>query len=225
MSTPCTPTIDELRARGRWNPLWDRLADWDPEWTEHFLVAATSPWKSGVLQPKTIELICIAGDAACSHLYAPGTRRHVRAALELGATRDEILAVLKLASLLGFQTIHFAVPILAAELGEPGHASAVSQLRRWDGDWAAQVAEVTASSRNGVLDSKTVELICIGLNAAATHLNGDALRHHIKAALDAGVSRGEIIEVFKVASTLGIHACNVGVPILDEELASRRAQR
>jgi len=220
-----TPTIDELRARGRWNPLWDRLADWDPEWTEHFLVAATSPWTSGVLAPKTIELICIAGDAACSHLYAPGTRRHIRAALELGATRDDILATLKLASLLGFQTFHFAVPILADVLGEPAHPTAIAQLRAWDPEWAMHMAEVATAARDSVLDFKTRELICIGLNAAATHLNGDALRHHVKAAIDAGVSRTEIVEVLKIASTIGIHACNVGVPILDEELASRRALR
>jgi alkylhydroperoxidase/carboxymuconolactone decarboxylase family protein YurZ len=147
------------------------------------------------------------------------------ALLELGATRDEILAVPEacIPARLSDDPVRGADPRRRARRVD--HASAVSRLRRWDGDWAAQVAEVTASSRNGVLDLRTVELICIGLNAAATHLNGDALRHHIKAALDAGVSRGEIIEVFKVASTIGIHACNVGVPILDEELASRRAQR
>jgi len=220
-----TPTIDELRARGRWNPLWDRLADWDPEWTEHFLAAATSPWKSGVLAPKTIELICIAGDAACSHLYAPGTRRHIRAALELGATRDEILATLKLASLLGFQTFHFAVPILADALGESAHPTAAAQLREWDAAWAMQMAEIASATRNGALDVKTRELICVGLNAAATHMNAEALRHHVRSALDAGVSRAEVVEVLKIASTIGIHACNVGVPILDDELAARRAPR
>jgi alkylhydroperoxidase/carboxymuconolactone decarboxylase family protein YurZ len=217
-----TPTIDELRARGRWNPLWDRLAEWEPEWTELFLLAATSPWKSGVLPAKTIELICIAGDAACTHLYAPGTRRHIRAALELGATRDEILAVLKLTSLLGFQALHLAVPILADELGEANSDPPLLQLFQWDPAWAAQVSLLSAAPREGALDAKTVELICIGVNSAATHLNADAVRHHIGAAIAAGATREEIVEVLKVASIVGIHACNLAVPILDEELALRR---
>lgn len=218
-----TPTIDEMRKHGRWNPLWDQLAEWDPEWIDQFLCAATAPWKNGILPAKTIELICIAGDAVCTHSYAPGTRRHIRAALELGATRGEILAVLKLASLVGFQTLHLAIPILAAELGESTERGPLPQLREWDAAWSAQVSAVADSARDGTLDAKTVELICVGVNAAATHLNADAVRHHVRAALTAGATRQEIVEVLKVASTIGIHACNLAVPILAEELASRHA--
>ena len=216
-----TPTIDELRAGGRWNPLWDRLAQWDAEWTEGVVRAATSPWQSGILPNKTLELICVAGNVACSHLYAPGARRHIRAALAAGATRDEILATVKLASLLGFQAIHLGVPILAQELGESTDCPPLQQLARWDGSWAAHVSIVASSPRDGVLDEKTIELICIGINAAATHLNADAVRHHVKAALAVGATRAEIVEVLKVATTVGLHACNLAVPILDEELASR----
>jgi alkylhydroperoxidase/carboxymuconolactone decarboxylase family protein YurZ len=184
--------------------------------------SAIAPWKNGILSPKTIELICIAGNVACSHLYAPGARRHIRAALAAGATRDEILAAMRLAALLGFQSIHLGVPILAQELGEPVVRPAVLQLREWDGGWAMQMSIITAIARSCVLDPKTVELICIGINAAATHLNAEAARSHIKAALAAGATRAEIVEVLKVATTVGVHACNLAVPILDEELASQR---
>jgi len=44
----------------------------------------TNPWTSGILPRKTIELICIAVNAACTNLNEDGTRRHIRAA-ELGA--------------------------------------------------------------------------------------------------------------------------------------------
>jgi alkylhydroperoxidase/carboxymuconolactone decarboxylase family protein YurZ len=216
-----TPTIDELRARGRWNPLWDRLAEWEPQWLECFAQLATSPWRNGVLSAKTIEFVCIAGDAACSHLYAPGAQRHIAAALDAGASREEILGVLKLASLLGLQTFHFAVPILAEATGASADAAPLAQLREWDAAWTEQVARLNASARDGVLDAKTVELICVGVNAAATHMNEAAVRHHVKAALHAGASRAEIVEVLKVATTVGIHACNLAVPILDQELAAR----
>lgn len=38
----------------------------------------------------------------------------------------------------------------------------------------------------------------------------------MRAALEAGASIAEITEVLELTSTLGIHACNIGVPILVE---------
>ncbi|WP_345033809.1 carboxymuconolactone decarboxylase family protein [Streptomyces sannanensis] len=105
-----------MRENGSWNPLWDQLHEWDPVWTEQFMKTATAPWKSGILEPKVIELLCIAVDAACTHMYSSGVRRHIRAALELGATREEILEVLKLATVVGIHACNIGVPILAEEV-------------------------------------------------------------------------------------------------------------
>jgi alkylhydroperoxidase/carboxymuconolactone decarboxylase family protein YurZ len=69
-----------------------------------------------VLDAKTIEFIAIAVDASCTHLYAPGVRRHIRQALALGATKDEITAVLQLVSVLGIHTLSVGAPILLEEL-------------------------------------------------------------------------------------------------------------
>ncbi|MFF4148476.1 carboxymuconolactone decarboxylase family protein [Streptomyces sp. NPDC001698] len=111
-----SPTVDQMRENGSWNSLWDQLYEWDPEWTEQFMKTAMMPWNSGVLEPKVIELLCIAVDAACTHMYSPGVRRHIRSALELGVTREEILEVLKLATVLGIHACNVGVPILAQEL-------------------------------------------------------------------------------------------------------------
>ncbi|MDG3010165.1 carboxymuconolactone decarboxylase family protein [Rhodococcus sp. D2-41] len=108
--------VDTMRAAGSWNSLWDGLAEMDPEWTEQYLATATQSWRSGVLSPKTIELLCIAVDASCTHMYAPGVRRHIRAALELGVTAEEILEVLKLATVVGIHSCNIGVPILVEEL-------------------------------------------------------------------------------------------------------------
>ena len=70
----------------------------------------------GVLDPKTVEFIAIAVDASCTHMYAPGVRRHVRKALELGATKEEITAVLQCVSVLGIHTMSLGAPILQEEL-------------------------------------------------------------------------------------------------------------
>lgn len=105
-----------MRASGQWNALWDELAELDPEWTEDYLALATRSWRNGVLSPQVVELLCIAVDAACTHMYAPGVRRHIRAALELGVTGEEILEVLKLATVVGIHSCNVGVPILAEEL-------------------------------------------------------------------------------------------------------------
>jgi alkylhydroperoxidase/carboxymuconolactone decarboxylase family protein YurZ len=49
-------------------------------------------------------------------MYAPGTRRHINAALKLGATMEEIMEVLKLCVVQGVEGLNLGVPILAEEL-------------------------------------------------------------------------------------------------------------
>jgi alkylhydroperoxidase/carboxymuconolactone decarboxylase family protein YurZ len=110
-----TPICDALRASGNWNPNWDPFAELDPGWTEKFMAMGTAPLISGVLDAKTIEFIAIAVDASCTHMYAPGVRRHIRKALELGATKEEITAVLQCVSVLGIHTMSMAAPILIEE--------------------------------------------------------------------------------------------------------------
>jgi len=107
---------DRLRALGQWNAEWQPFYELDPVWTERFIAMGASPMLSGVLDPKVIELIAIAVDASCTHLYAPGVRRHIRQALALGATAQEITAVLQLTSVLGIHTMSLAAPILHEEL-------------------------------------------------------------------------------------------------------------
>ena len=110
-----TPVSDRLRRSGSWNPAWDTLAELDPAWTEKFVTMGTHPFTSGVLDPKTWELIAIAVDASCTHLYAPGVRRHIRKALELGATKQEIFAVLQAVAVLGIHSCALGVPMLVEE--------------------------------------------------------------------------------------------------------------
>lgn len=110
-----TPTCDAMREAGNWNPAWDTLTELDAGWIEKFLAMAVHPMRKGVLEPKTIELISIAVDASCTHLYAPGVRRHIRKALELGASVEEVLAVLQLTSVLGIHSMAVGAPLLIEE--------------------------------------------------------------------------------------------------------------
>ena len=113
---PATPMCDQLRKIGQWNAAWDPFYELDPAWTEKFMAMGLAPMQSGVLDAKTIEFIAIAVDASCTHLYDPGVRRHIRQALALGATQEEITAVLQCVSVLGIHTMSLGAPILLEEL-------------------------------------------------------------------------------------------------------------
>jgi alkylhydroperoxidase/carboxymuconolactone decarboxylase family protein YurZ len=104
------------QATGNWNPSWEPFARLDPTWTEKAIAMAIAPAVSGALDTKTAELIGIALDASCMHLYPAGLRRHIRRALQAGATKEEITAVLQLVSLQGLHSMRLGAPILLDEL-------------------------------------------------------------------------------------------------------------
>ena len=110
------PARSRKKSSGNWNPDWEPFAKLDPAWTEKVIAMAIAPAVSGVLDAKTIALIGIALDATCTHMYAPGVRRHIQRALKAGAAKEEITAVLQLASLQGLHSMCLGAPILLEEL-------------------------------------------------------------------------------------------------------------
>ncbi|OGA22928.1 MAG: carboxymuconolactone decarboxylase [Betaproteobacteria bacterium RIFCSPLOWO2_02_FULL_67_19] len=115
---PKTPFTDAQRASGDWNPLWTTFSAWDPEFLEAYLRLRNVPFRNGPLPKKYKELILVAINAATTHLYGPGVRRHIRNALQHGATRREILETIELTTVLGIHSSNLAVPILAEEFAE-----------------------------------------------------------------------------------------------------------
>jgi len=87
------------------------LREWEPQWAETFVQMTTNPWPNGVLPRKFIELVSLGLNAACTNLNPDDTRRHIRAALVAGATRDEILFVLKCASVMSIHPCSLGAPI------------------------------------------------------------------------------------------------------------------
>ncbi|MGA7201937.1 MAG: carboxymuconolactone decarboxylase family protein, partial [Candidatus Cybelea sp.] len=77
-----------------------------------------SVYAGGILDPKLAELLSIAFDVSFTHMYAPGVRRHIRAALKLGATVEEIMGVFKLCVAQGVQASNIGIPILEKELAK-----------------------------------------------------------------------------------------------------------
>jgi alkylhydroperoxidase/carboxymuconolactone decarboxylase family protein YurZ len=224
---------------------WQALRDADPVFFEAFSELAAVPRRSSVLDPKVKELVCLAVNAAATHMYEPGIREHVRRAVDLGATREELLEVLQLTSTLGIHASTVGVPLLLEAMREnenDSHEAAPFDERRaalkadfeakrgywhefWDGlleldpdFFAAYVAFSAHPWTNGVLEPKVKELIYTAFDASATHMYVPGLRQHIENALGYGATPAEVMEVFELASTIGIHGYLAALPIVLEEL-------
>ncbi|MFO1306026.1 MAG: carboxymuconolactone decarboxylase family protein [Burkholderiales bacterium] len=95
---------------------------------------------------------------------------------------------------------------------------AFAQLRTWDPAFADACARMSTNPwRSGVLPRKLVELISLALNAAATNLQAEGTRRHIRGAIAAGATGKEILFALKCAMGMAIHSCSLGAPVLLEE--------
>jgi alkylhydroperoxidase/carboxymuconolactone decarboxylase family protein YurZ len=238
-------TIHETSAAKPWGSSLDKLEEWDPEGAELLLRLGTNPWRSGVLPRNEVELISLALHCACTTLDALGTRRHIRAALDAGATRDEILAVLKCGTALATHSCSLGAPILLEEMKAAGvklgssaklktpACEAMRELGQWNTAWdpfyelSPQWTEdlfafaVPGVYKSGIFTAKFVELLSIAFDASVTHMYVPGTRRHIRGALEAGAAPEEIMCVLHLCFSAGVQACAMGVPILAEELGRK----
>ena len=191
-------------------------------------------------------------DSSTTHMYEPGLRIHIRNALKYGATRDEIMEVFQLTSVLGVHTITMGVPALrevAIRLGRGaevalGELTERQQKLKTDfiaarGYWAELWDAVLALSpdyfeaygefssvpwKHGVLEPKVKEFIYIAIDTATTHLHEQGTRVHMENALRHGATPAEIMEVMELTSVLGVHTVALGLPILLDELKRAEAK-
>ena len=239
-----------MRAKAELTGPWDnsalaRFREWEPSWVDRCLEMSADPWTSGVLPRKDVELISLALSAACTNLSAEGTRRHIRGALEAGATREEVLMTLKVAALLALHTCSLGAPLLLEEAKAAGviftpksAATPVCDKMKAAGQWntawdaffeiapawtEAIIAVSLPVYTSGVFTPKLAELMSIAVDASITHMYAPGTRRHIQSALKLGATIEEIMEVLKICVAAGMEACNLGVPILAEEL--KRAGR
>jgi len=236
------------QATGAWeNDALIKLREWDAAWLDQCLKMSNEPWTSGVLPRKDVELISLAVNAACTNLSAEGTRRHIRGALEAGATRDEITMIIRIASLLSIHTASLGAPILLEEAKAAGVKLAprkpaltpvcdkMKGAGQWNTGWdeffdvdPAWTEAIIAASlpvyTSGILTPKLAELLSIAVDASITHMYAPGTRRHIQSALKLGVTMEEIMEVLKICVSQGLQAANLGIPILAEELERIQAK-
>jgi len=110
-----------IAERGYWSEtIWDPVLKIDEDFFEAYLNFSAAPWKNGILPPKIKEFIYIAIDVATTHLYEPGLRQHIANALKYGATKEEIMEIFELVSVLGIHTCTMGVPVLVDEMKKAG---------------------------------------------------------------------------------------------------------
>lgn len=112
------PHTEQHKAKGDWNPLWEQFRELDPDFLEAYLAFRNVPQSQGPLEQKYKELILIAINAATTHLYGPGVRRHIQNALKAGASMEEILETIQLTTVMGIHSCNLAIPILMEEVSK-----------------------------------------------------------------------------------------------------------
>ncbi|KAI0803743.1 AhpD-like protein [Xylaria sp. FL0064] len=98
------------------------------------------------------------------------------------------------------------------------HEGWESLLRIDPAFFSASLSLASVPRRKSYLPHKEQALISLAVDCAATHLYAPGIREHVASAMKEGASRDEVLEVIELSSTLGIHACNIGVPLLVEVL-------
>jgi alkylhydroperoxidase/carboxymuconolactone decarboxylase family protein YurZ len=235
-----------IKVRGTWSDSWQAVLELDPEFLAAYLKFSAVPWRKNHLEDKVKELIYIAVDANATHMYLPGARQHIKAALKAGATPAEIMEVLELCATLGIHAMNIGVPILVEVLQEKGLRAGLAPLNEyqeeikaeftrtrgyWHAFWdemleldpelfAAYTEFSSHPWHHGPLEPKIKEFIYIAFDTAATHLYVKGLKLHIENAVGYGATAQEILEVMEIASVLGIHAVTAAAPILAEEMRS-----
>lgn len=226
-----------------WSPIWQNILDRSPSYLSAYHKLRQVPLQKQALPRKLQELILLAIDAQCTHLFAPGVQLHTAAALKAGATQAEIIETLELASVLGVHSVTAGVPLLQEVLTERGESlpsdenlspkqqqlkdSFIRQRGYWSGSWPpvlqlspeffeayTEYSSVPFQEAHSSLTPWFKELVYCAIDCATTHLFAPGLKIHIRNALEKGASKEQIMEVFELASLMGVETVKMGVEAL-----------
>jgi alkylhydroperoxidase/carboxymuconolactone decarboxylase family protein YurZ len=233
---------------GPLNAAAEELLRQNPSYFGRVLDFTAHAWRRGPLEPKIKALILLAVDSAASHLNGPGAADDVRRALALGATPAEVLETLELTSTMGIHAANTGVPILLEELAAAGQpvdmglplterqeeikAEFTAKRGYWNEFWdgflrldpeffATYTAMSSHSWEHGTLQPKVKEFMYCAFDCSATHMFAPGLRQHVANAIRYGATAAELMEVFELASGIGVESFALALPALAERLGER----
>src|SRR5581483_4750874 len=227
------------------NAAAEELLRLNPSYFARVLDFTAHAWRRGPLEPKIKALLLLAVDSAASHLNGPGAADDVRRALALGASPAEVLETLELTSTMGIHAANTGVPILLEELaaaGRPVDMDAPLTARQqeikaaftatrgywndfWDGFlhldaefFATYSAMSSHAWEHGTLDPKVKEFMYCAFDASTTHMFAPGLRQHVANAIRYGATAEELMEVFELASGIGVESFALALPTLAQAM-------
>ena len=107
---PSTPAQQAVqlnweRRRGRWPESFTNWAKLAQEFMAGYGDFSSAPWENeNGLEPKEREFILVAMNAVTTHLFHGGIQFHARSAIERGASKEELIEVLAVSSLISMHT-------------------------------------------------------------------------------------------------------------------------
>lgn len=240
---------NELIATGEsWSESLQNVLTLDPSYFRAYLNLRKVPIDKQRLSRKVQELILLSMDASCTHLYEPGVRAHIAAALQAGATQEEIMEALELTSVLGVHAVTAGVPCLQEVMREMRKESKASSnsldgerqalkddfvQRRgyWSISWPpvlqlspgffkayTEYSGVPFEEGHRALGRKVKELIYCAIDCSTTHLYLPGLKIHIRNAINYGATEEEVMEVFELAALMGAQTVKMGADVLVDEM-------
>lgn len=209
--------IDE---RGYWAPFHDVLLHRAPDFLQAYLDFQAGPARRQAIGPVLRELIYVAVDVSINHRYPTGAQRHMTLALRAGAEPAAVLQTVLIATVLAArQPIELGLEILAEETaGNEGDRGVEVVATSWH-------AYDLAACQAGPLTPKERALIALAVCAAPDCLFEPGLREHMRGAIMAGASTGEIASVLQLAAAISIHSCTTALPALEDAIASQQSSQ
>lgn len=233
-----------LQMSSGWPEHFAPVLEHDPEIARAFVDIHEAAWTNGPLSDKHKHLLLLAMNAACTLRHDGGIRHHTLKAVEAGATRQEILEVLELTSVLGIHSCSTGLPILAAEVAakagdspppplSPEQEGIKEYFLAERGYWSdfledmvrfcpalmqAYVAYSLLPYRRGALDPKMREFVFIAIDAQTTHIYSLGIKAHIRQALKLGGTANEIAQILALSAGLGFYTLTTAFPIIADIL-------
>lgn len=223
------------------------VAELDPKISEAFVNLAETTKNRGQIEPKYRELISMALAASCTHLAADRTRVHMRHALKLGATKEEICETLELISVLGIHGVIPGAQIISRMLGglskmvsdaSPEKLARAKDVRDvffkargqsgdiWETnfllfpDFTEAYAQYSGTPwKTSALPGKIKEFMYVAVDLSPTHGDVGGAEFHMKTSLEShGATMEELLELIEIIGLFGFQTQLMALPILQEEL-------
>jgi alkylhydroperoxidase/carboxymuconolactone decarboxylase family protein YurZ len=217
MTRDTTPDSDALReewtkVHGPPNAAAEELLRLNPGYFARVLDFTAHAWRRGPLEPKIKALVLLTVDSAASHLNGPG----------VPILLEELAAA--------GRPVDMDAPL--TERQEEIKAEFTAKRGYWNEFWegflrldaeffATYTAMSSHSWEHGTLEPKVKEFVYCAFDASATHMFAPGLRQHIANAIRYGATPEELMEVFELASGIGVESFALALPTLAQAMEAK----